>query len=70
MKSPTRQLPEFISAGVSATMPTERPLTSTPSTSPESMWNTRKTSQRSLSAGAVRPEVVHGQTMSQLQFSK
>jgi len=34
------------------------------------MWNASATVQRSVSAGAVSPEVEHGHTMSQLQFSK
>jgi hypothetical protein len=34
------------------------------------MWKISTTLQRSLSAGAVNPESVHGHAMSQLQFSK
>jgi hypothetical protein len=51
-------------------MPTVKPLTSTLSTSPESMWKISTSRQRSVSAGMVSPDVVHGHTMSQGQFSK
>src|SRR6266498_4210987 len=70
MNSPTRQLPSAMSGGVSARTATVRLLTSTPSTAPASMWKASTTRHRSESAGIVSPEVVHGHTMSQEQFSK
>ena len=55
--------------GVSAQAARVRPPTSTPSTSPESMWKTRTTVQRSLVAPRAN-DAVQGQTRSQVQFSK
>src|SRR5690349_18745776 len=68
IRTPTFQPPSLIRAGASAMTQTFRPPTSL--TSPFATWKVRATVHRSLSAGKVRPEVEHGQTMSQLQFSK
>ena len=70
MITPRRQLPSAMTCGVSATTTTVLPLTSNPSTSPLSTWKASTTLQRSWSAGMVSPDVVHGHTMSQEQFSK
>ena len=67
---PTRRPPSAITGGASAITITDLSLTSTPSTSPRSTWNTSTKRQRSASAAFVRPHVVQGQTMSQGQFSK
>jgi hypothetical protein len=66
---PSRHPPSLITAGVSATKPTDRLPTSTPSISPRSMCNTSTTVQRSCVAARERPLHVHGQITSQLQFS-
>jgi hypothetical protein len=55
--------------GVSPTARMLKPLTSTPSISPESMWKTRTGVQRSTSAPR-ESEIVHGYGTSQGQFSK
>jgi hypothetical protein len=47
MNIPSFQLPSAMSGGESAITATLRPLTSTPLTSPSSMWNARTTVQRS-----------------------
>src|SRR5437870_10216596 len=70
MNMPSFQLPSVMSGGVSANTATLRPLTSTPLTSPSSMWNASTTVQRSSSAGIDIPDVVHGHTMLHGQFSK
>src|SRR3954454_17982234 len=62
--------PSDIIAGASASMQTVSPERSSSPEDPVSMWNASATRQRSSSPAAVRPEVEHGQAMSQLQFSK
>ncbi len=47
IRTPSRQFPSLITCGVSATAATVRPLTSTPSISPDSIWKTSTALQRS-----------------------
>ena len=69
-KAPTRHPPSIIIAGVSNMTTKVRPLTSTPSTSPESTWNASAARQKSFVARRARFDQVHGQIASQEQFSK
>jgi len=65
-----RQFPSLMTGGVSPRIPKLSPATSTPSTSPVSMWKARRKLQRSLVAFAVSPDQVQGQIASQEQDSK
>jgi hypothetical protein len=69
ISTPRRQLPSLITFGVSIIAATVRPLTSTPSTSSASTWNSRKAFQRARSA-PKSSDTVHGHDTSQEQFSK
>ena len=62
-------MPSVMTFGVSPTAATVSPLTSMPSTSPESTWKTSTTWQRSWSAPSAS-DAVHGHITSHEQFSK
>src|SRR5690348_613285 len=59
-----------MTGGVSRKMAKFRPLTSTPSISPESTWYARSARHRSSVASAVNPDQVHGHTSSHEHDSK
>src|SRR5216684_1058789 len=68
--TPTRQLPSLITGGVSRNKAKLRPLTSTPSISPDSTWYASSARHRSSVAFAVNADQVHGQIASHEHDSK